>query len=317
MERGSFVLRGKRPKNFRGFAGAVLATVCAAALAGCGGDETPPHAYLGFEPPGRTPEIFAPGVVSGAGYGLHGSPAFSPDLAQVCWPVIPPSIISTTYENGVWSAPGPLEIDVSGAQAPAFSPDGSRLYVQGARSDGHGSLDIWYLPLTETGQGEPVNIGPPVNTATMQSQPCMTAGGTLYFTGSLDGVGFNRGIYRARPALEGQAEPELLGPDINSEFIDYSPWVTADERVLLFASSRPSLKEELFIFVSFQSVDGEWSEPVSVHDAISFPSPARFPSVSPDGRYLFFLSGGNVYWVEFAPVLKLKADAWALELDER
>jgi hypothetical protein len=295
----------------------VCAAACAMTLAGCGGDEAPGHACFGQEPPGRTPEIFAPGVVSEAGYRLHGSPAFSPDFAQVCWPVIPPAIVSTSFRDGVWTEPEPLELDVAGAQAPFFARDGSRLYFQGVRSDGYGSTDIWYLPRTDGSWGDPVNIGPPVNTATMQSQPCMTAGGVLYFTGALEGVGLERGIYRARPSLEGLAEPEPLNSSINTEFIDYCPWVAPDESYLLFASSRPSLKEELYLFVSFRGPDGEWSAPVKIHDAISFPSPARFPSVSPDGRYLFFLSGGEVYWVDFLPVLKLQADAWALEFDEQ
>jgi len=294
----------------------VITAACAGGLSGCGDDAAPAHAYLGMEPPGRTPEIFAPGIVSEAGYRLHGFPAFSPDFAEVCWPVIPPAIVSTTYRDGVWSEPSAMELDVAGVQAPCFSPDGSRLYFQGARADGYGSLDIWYLPREDGGWGDPINLGPPVNTATMQSQPCITAGQVLYFTGGLEGVGFDRGIYRARPALEGQAEPELLDPRINTEFIDYCPWVAPDESYLLFASSRPSLKEELYLFVSFQSANAEWSEPVRIHDAIAFPSPARFPSVSPDGRFLFFLSGGEIYWVDFAPVLELAADSWALGFEE-
>ncbi len=98
-----------------------------------------------MEPPGRVPEIFASGVVSEAGYRLHGSPVFSPDLTEVCWPVIPPAIVSTTYQDGVRYEPSAMQLDVAGAQAPSFSPDGSRLYFHGARSDGHGSLDIWHL----------------------------------------------------------------------------------------------------------------------------------------------------------------------------
>jgi len=53
-----------------------------------------------------------------------------------------------------------------------------------------------------------------------------------------------------------------------------------------------------------------------IHDAVAFASPARFPSVSPDGKYLFFLSEGEIYWVDFAPVLELEADSWALEFGE-
>jgi len=297
-------------------AAAAVLLMVAALLGGCGADATPEHAYLGMTPPGRTPEIFAAGIISEAGYRLHGAPTFAPDHTEVCWPVIPPAIMRSVYRDGAWSEPEDMPLDVAGAQAPSFSPDGSRLYLQGARSDGYGSLDIWYLPRGDDGWGAPVNIGPPVNSESMESQPCITAGQALYFTGSLEGVGFDRGIYRARPAIEGHAEPELLEGSINTEFIDYCPFVAPDESYLLFASSRPGLKEELFLFVTFQGADGSWSEPRKIHEAISFPAPARFPSVSPDGSYLFFLSGGEIYWVDFAPVLELGVDAWVVEFSE-
>lgn len=294
----------------------VLGAAVTTPLGGCATDGPPEHAYLGAAPPGRTPEVFAPGIVSEAGYRLHGAPAVSPDHTTICWPVIPPALMTTEFRDGAWSEPEAMTLDLAGAQAPCFSPDGSRLYLQGARADGYGSLDIWYLPREGGSWGEPVNVGPPVNTEAMQSQPSITAGQALYFTGTLEGVGFDRGIYRARPALEGHAEPELLEDGVNTEFIDYCPFVAPDESYLLFASSRPELKEELHLFVSFQGTDGTWSEPEDIHDAISFPSPARFPAVSPDGMYLFFLSGGEIYWVEFAPVLELEADTWAVEFDE-
>ena len=38
--------------------------------------------YLGQKPPGMTPEIFAPGVIS-TGYHEVGGPAFTPDLSEI------------------------------------------------------------------------------------------------------------------------------------------------------------------------------------------------------------------------------------------
>jgi Tol biopolymer transport system component len=81
-----------------------------------------------------------------------------------------------------------------------------------------------------------------------------------------------------------------------AQAIDYTPYVSPDESFLLFASYRPHLgdKEDLYIHVSFRNSDGIWSAPQRICDI-----QARFPSLSPDGRYLFFCGDdGNIYWVD-------------------
>jgi hypothetical protein len=271
-------------------------------------DSIPPgKAYLGQRPPGRVPEVFAPGIISDAGYRLHGAVVFRPDRREVCWSVLPPAIMSKSLLNGIWSEARPVAVGGRGVQAPAFSADGRRMYYQAVVEGGRGSVDIWWVERTADGWGTPVNAGPAVNTDMAESQPCVTAEGTIYYTGTLEDVGFNRGIYRSR-LLDGEyGPPELLGGGANSESIDYCPWIATDESFLLFASSRPRRDEPLFLHVCFRHPDGSWSEPESIHPALGFEDPARFPSVSPDGRYLFFISGDTAYWVDIAPVVELKS----------
>ncbi|HSG27805.1 MAG TPA: hypothetical protein VLA34_04940 [Candidatus Krumholzibacterium sp.] len=264
--------------------------------------------YLGQSVPGRVPEVFAPGVISDAGYRLHGPVAISPDGRQVCWSVIPPAVMYTSLKDGVWSKPEPMPIPGRGIQAPAFSKDGSRLYYQAVMEDSLGSVDIWWVERTAEGWGEPVNAGPSVNTGALESQPCPTSDGTLYYTGTIEDVGFNRGIYRSRPAGGGYGPAEPLGSGINTEYIDYCPWIAPDESYLIFASSRPRTEEPLYLHISFLKPDGTWSTPQNIHAAIGFEEPARFPSVSSDGRFLFFVSGSRVYWVDIAGVLELKPE---------
>jgi hypothetical protein len=263
--------------------------------------------YFSQKPPGRVPEVFAPGIISGAGYRLHGAIVFRPDRREVVWAVIPPAIMSKSLTDGIWSEAVPLELGGRGVQAPAFSADGSRLYYQAAMEGGEGGLDLWWAERTDAGWGPPVGIGPPVNSEGMESQPSLSSEGTLFFTGSLEGVEWDRGIYRSEPGDGGYAPPELLGGSINSEYIDYCPWIAADESYLLFASSRPREEELLHLHVSFREDDGGWSEPMDLHEAIGFEGDARFPSVSPDGRFLFFISGGSAYWVDIAPVMELRS----------
>ena len=46
------------------------------------------------------------------------------------------------------------------------------------------------------------------------------------------------------------------------------------------------------LFVSFRKDDGSWSERARLPIAWG-----RFPSVSPDGKYLFFMTREGIYWV--------------------
>ena len=262
--------------------------------------------YLGQSLPGRVPQVYAAGVISGEDFRLHGSPVFSPDLREMYWSVIPPAIMSVSLVNGSWSEASAVPLAGRGLQAPAISADGKRLYYQCIMEEGRGSLDIWWVERTGDGWSAPVNAGPIVNSEMLESQPSVTEDGTLYFTGTLEGVGFDRGIYRSRVVDGRYTTPELLGGGINSEYIDYWPWIARDESYLLFASSRPSRDEMLYLHVSFRHADGSWSEPVSIHPALGFDEPARSPSVSPDGCFLFFLSGGKVYWVGIDGVLELR-----------
>ena len=208
-------------------------------------------------------------------------------------------------EDG-WTDPAPLPLSGAAVQAPAFSPDGAKLYYQAGGGGSLGSLDLWWVDARDEAWTQPVNVGPPVNTPTLESQPTLAANGTLYFTAALEGVGFDRGIYRCVRTPTGYAAPEPLNATINSEAIDYCPYVAPDESYLLFASSRGHDGEELYLHAAFRTASGAWTAPVNFHDALAFPEPARFPWVSPDGKYLFFLSGGHIYWVDASVILEAR-----------
>ncbi len=85
--------------------------------------------------------------------------------------------------------------------------------------------------------------------------------------------------------------------------IDYTPFVSSDESFLLFSSNRPRIgdKEDMHLYVSFRT-GRTWSTPARL-----FEIQGRFPSISPDGKYLFFCGDdGNVYWVDAGVVEALR-----------
>jgi hypothetical protein len=86
--------------------------------------------YLGQKPPGKTPEIFAAGIISPE-EGYHSSPVFSPDGKEVYWATMTSGILYMTINDGSWTVPKNLGPKVNTANheiCPIISPEGKYLF---------------------------------------------------------------------------------------------------------------------------------------------------------------------------------------------
>lgn len=264
-------------------------------VAAIGQSQTTPDAapYLGQNPPGPTPVVFAPGVISKGN--IHSRLEISPDGLEMFWNTVDMKtfsthILSVKNVSGKWSAPqAPAFAKDGNTQAAVFSPDGKKLFFSVDTGDG------WvkkYVEKTGAGWSAPRSDGFIPN-----GSSSFTRSGRAYFSGPMKTKIWNTGIFRARYAADGYADVQPLDEAVNRpNAIDYTPYVSPDESFLLFSSNRPldGDKEDMFIHVSFRKSDGTWSAPQRVS-----PIPARFPSLSPDGRHLFFCGDdGNIYWAD-------------------
>ncbi len=263
--------------------------------------------YFGQTPPGKTPEIFAPGVISEAGYRLHSFPTFSPDYKEIYWAVIPPQVLFTKKENQSWTEPQTATFSERNIQSPIFSNDGRRIYFQMSKETGYGSVDIWFVEKTNDGWSIAKNLGSPPNSEGKESQPSLTSEGDIYFIGPLEGVAWEQGIYYSRLENDNYIDPILLKEPINTEYIEAYPFIAPDESFLLFSSSRPSTNEnELKLFISFRNKDGSWKEPINLSEKLGLKSAVRFGCISPDKKYLFYLMDNNIYWIDVKIIEELK-----------
>lgn len=266
-----------------------------------------PLPYFNQPAPGLKPELFAPGFFSNQDFVLHGFPTFSPDGKEVYWPVVPPKVLWMEYVDHQWSSPQIAPFSEGNIQAACFSQDGSKLFFQLYDSTGYGDLDMWFVEKIDSAWSPKINIGSSPNSSKMESQPSVAKNGTVYFTGSLDNVTWNRGIYRSEYQNGKYLPPEVLPPSINTEFIDYTPFIAPDESFLLFASTRPTHDEEdIRIYVSFRKKNNTRSEPVNLNEVMDFNQPSRFPSLTPDGKFMIFLSKGEYYWVSSEVIEKCR-----------
>jgi len=105
--------------------------------------------------------------------------------------------------------------------------------------------------------------------------------------------------------VDGHYQPPLeLGDGINDGQLNWCPWVAPDESYLIWSSHREGEFGNGDLYISFKTPSGTWSKPVNMGHLINTSDQERFPSVSPDGKYLFFTrhldstSNNDFYWVE-------------------
>ena len=120
-----------------------------------------------------------------------------------------------------------------------------------------------------------------------------------------------------------------LGPEINTQYPEYAPVISADETELPFTSTRPRPQEksvdELPTEDVFQSTkqSGLWTKPIPLSSAINTPGHDASIALSPDGQTLFLYrfdekgetqstASGNLY----TSTLKGKEWTIAKRLDE-
>jgi Tol biopolymer transport system component len=129
-------------------------------------------------------------------------------------------------------------------QGPTLSADGLTLLFASDRPGGQGAGDLWISTRASLGTpfGEPVNLGPTVNTSTWDSAPEISSDGlTLLFQSNRPGSAGLADLWVStrKSAADPFGEPVNLGPGVNSNFMDCTPALSADGRTLLFSSDRP------------------------------------------------------------------------------
>ena len=145
--------------------------------------------------------------------------------------------------NNIWSksqnAGRPLNtVQNEGAQS--ISSDGNYMYFTACdRPDGHGRCDIYYSSFDGSKWSDPVNIGPPVNTSSWESQPSVSANGRMLFFASnrAGGLGGMDLWFSVLDRYGKWAIPENLGSVINTPGDEMSPFIHFDGKTLYFSSN--------------------------------------------------------------------------------
>ncbi len=226
-----------------------------------------------------------------------------------------------------WGAPVNVAPPVNSSHyesGPSISVDGLCLYFDGVQPGGYGDRDIWVTMQETTNYpwGEPVNLGSTINTSYYEGDPDVSADGLmLFFTSSRPGGYGDRDLWvSTRPTLsDSWGTPVNLGSTVNTSWYDGDPEVSADGLMLFFTSSRPGGYGDYDIWVTRRAtIDDDWGTPVNLGRIVNSLFGDASPSLSADGRTLFFCAlnrtGGFGYWdwdiwqVSIEPIVDLNGD---------
>jgi len=272
--------------------------------------------YFGQKPPGMTPQLFAPDIFD-ARHGYHSPVVFSPDLSEAVWSPMEREqvLLHSRRVDGEWTAPEVVNFGMeSGVGDAVFSPDGRTLAFLSFQPPHPGDPvreRIWLVTRTGDGWSRPRPVDAVVRAHPTHWTFSFAGNGNLYFTSESQGVRGEQDVFVAPFDGGKYREPRSLGEAVNSDGRDLAPFVAPDESYLVFTrNSTTTRKADLYI--SFRDARGAWTPAVELGPGINSDHNDLCGVVSPDGKYLFFLSmrdgKSRMYWVDAGVITRMNKD---------
>jgi len=148
--------------------------------------------------------------------------------------------------EGYWTEPQNLGSTVNSAHhdaSPYITDDGIEFFFTSDRPGGLGDHDIWMMKrvTTEESWGEPVNLGPTINSASRDRMGCLSPDGLILFFDSQRPGGYGElDLWMSkRPTVSDDWGPPVnLGPPVNTVYTEGRQSISSDGSTLYFSSSR-------------------------------------------------------------------------------
>jgi len=126
----------------------------------------------------------------------------------------------------------------SNAAHPSISVENNELYFASDRPGGEGGMDLYVSVKSGDTWGEPINLGPKVNTEGDDVFPFIHADGTLYFSSKGTGEATDLDLFMVNKKNGEWGIPKNMGSPFNSGKDDFGIIIDRDKRNGYFSSSR-------------------------------------------------------------------------------
>ncbi len=256
--------------------------------------------YFGQTPPGNTPQIFAPGIVSKPGRN-EAVITFSPDGASVFFYIEKypqpgtPYTLFASYTNNHWTDPDTIPFTVGRSTGePFFAFNGNRVYMFASNAVNHaGVVDLSYSEKQGADWSNPISMGNPPNSEAYQYHPCIVGDTSIYFSsyaGDICRCQYDNGLYQNRIIL-----PVPVNHIGSQTWGD--PYVSSDESYMILKSVRPEGYGQNDLYIAYKKSDGTWTNPKNLGSIINTPGEETSGDITPDGLYMTYGRNSDMYWV--------------------
>jgi len=213
-----------------------------------------------------------------------------------------PIVGSNSFQEGT-PMPAPFNMNNNEGGA-SLSADNRYMFFTICKNEGGDQLncDLFYTVFSAGQWSEIKNAGPNINGKdTWESQPSLSSDGrTLYFASNRAGGLGGIDIWKcAKDAKGNWGIPENLGPRINTDGNEKSPFFHSDGQTLYFSSQGHLGYGGYDIYLSKLSKDTGWVKPKNIGYPINSERDDLGFFVSTDGKYGYFASDklkGNGGW---------------------
>lgn len=149
-------------------------------------------------------------------------------------------IFVSVRKDGNWTASKPFQHNAPEYMLghPTFSVDGKRMYFAANFPDTYGKSDIYVCEKKNGKWGAPKNMGPEINSPERELFPFAHPDGTIYFSSDRSGGIGMLDIYSFIKSKDGKVKATTLPEPFNSEFNDFSYYVSPDLSTGYFSSNR-------------------------------------------------------------------------------
>jgi len=264
--------------------------------------------YFGAKLPGDTAELFAPGVVSRPER-FEARIAFSSDLRE-CYltetdaTFSKPKLLVATRGDKRWSdfALVAFAAQFKFCHEPFLSHDNRKLYftADGDPAVASNIRDFWVVERVDGGWGKPSHLPSPINSDFAEFFYSESDDGTMAFASDRPGGVGHFDLYYVEKGADGAPRAVNFGPTLNTPGPEFDPCLAHDGRFLVFASAREG-HNNLDLYVSFRDEHKAWTKPVPLSGGVNTDANEYGPTLSPDGRFLFFVrhdgKSSDIYWM--------------------
>ena len=258
--------------------------------------------YFNLPKPNTIPQDFNPSILD-----LDGSFKFNLEIKkcdEVYFTTISSSenIYYSKKKNDSWSEPEIASFsDPNYNDAdPFLTADGNRIYFISKRptsqEDENLDFNIWYADRENGKWAVPKPLPEPINSEEYDEYFFSISNkGNAFFSSNRPGGEGSFDIYTVTILGKDKfSEPENLGQPISTDKYEFDPYISPDERFILFSINENNNSS---LYFSQKVKSGTWLRPQSLGDKINITNQDFAPSLSADGKYIFYSNNGKLKWV--------------------